>query len=303
MKSDKKFNWTRVAKWLGIIGLAILFSVIMWIVFDKSYFGLFRRIDSKIASELGGFIAGFVGIFWTAAGVILIYSTFNEQKELYEKQQFESTFFSLINTYHNLVINTKGKVGQSNNNTCGRPFFSAVLDDFRFGLKSDEFKRKLCRSNEIPEVRQFLEGLGKTPENMEMLPKPEYEIDEIAALWMLTDVSKEFIIAQYEFFYEKYQSQLGYIFRYLYNIFKFTIRERENHGDEKRYIDLIQAQLSSDELSLLFYNALSHNARSSKGEYNFHRWLDDFNFFENVDKNSLLREEHKRFYPNTRFKF
>jgi len=307
LRNLKNISWILIAKILGAIGLIILIASLLWIIFDYNYFGWFLRINSKTASELGGFISGFVGIFWTAAGVILIYATFNKQRELNDKQQFETAFFNLLSTYHNLVQNTSDNIDKNNDGNKqdfnGREFISAVLNEIKSGLSSTSFKIHLSRNTSIPEIKQFHKTLGKTEKNMEMLPKPEFEIDDMISKFESTDVSKEFIIAQYDYFYNKHQAKLGHIFRFLYNIFKFTIHERNRYNDQKRYIDLIQAQLSSDELALLFYNALSKNAKSSEGELRFYNWLENFNFFENIDKNSLLKKGHANFYPKTRFKF
>ena len=59
----------------------------------------------------------------------------------------------------------------------------------------------------------------------------------------------------YSAFYEDEQSNVGHYFRTLYNIVKFvdTSKARDKHT----YINLLRAQLSSNELLLLFYNCLS----------------------------------------------
>ncbi|PTB90929.1 hypothetical protein C9994_16455, partial [Marivirga lumbricoides] len=64
------------------------------------------------------------------------------------------------------------------------------------------------------------------------------------------------------------------------------------------YINLIQAQMSTYELGLIFYNALS--THGSK----MYEWLEDYHFLENIDKKGLLSPLlHTKFYPKTSFKF
>jgi hypothetical protein len=53
---------------------------------------------------------------------------------------------------------------------------------------------------------------------------------------------------------------------------------------------------------LIFYNVLSNNARTSDGILKFHNWLNFFDFFQNIDSDSLLNREHHNFY-STIFKF
>lgn len=298
----RNINWIFVAVVFGGLGLLIFIISMFWIIFDPQYFHLFTKIDSKTAYELGGFISGLVGIFWSAAGVILIYATFTKQKDLNEKQQFETAFFNLLNNYNNLVNNAHDEVDKENNHTkleyYGRSFLSAVLSEFKTGLLSPFFWESLRAKKEIPEIKEISEAYIRS------LTEAAWG----ATLWAFCksrnyDLSKEFVVFQYEFFYNKHSTQLGHIFRFLYNIFKFTIDERKTHHDEKRYIDLIQAQLSSDELGLLFYNALSNNAKTTNGELRFYDWLDKYNFFENIDQSSLLNVKHYSYYPNTTFKF
>ena len=56
-------------------------------------------------------------------------------------------------------------------------------------------------------------------------------------------------------FYDNHQSEFGHYFRSLYNIIKFI--DNSSVKDKRLYTNLVRAQLSSFELSLLFYNSLS----------------------------------------------
>lgn len=296
----KKNKWILVAIILGSIVLIILFTILLWIIFVNLYVVLFSKIDSKIASELGGFIAGFIGIFWTAAGVILIYVTFNEQRKLSEKQQFESAFFNLISTYHNIVSNTKGIV--LGRERIGRGLFSYVLRDLKHNIGLDQFYESICENDSIPEIKSFLKQCGIDKNSNTSVKDPKLEIRNHIETIELPPHSEEFIIALYEFIYKKHHSNLGHYFSFIYNIFKFTIEERAKYGDEKRYINLIQAQMSNDELALLFYNALSKYGKKSTGESTFYNWLNEYSFFENLDENSLIDRSHHKYYL-TLFKF
>lgn len=72
--------------------------------------------------------------------------------------------------------------------------------------------------------------------------------------------TEEGIIQNYNKFYEKYGDELGQYYRTLYNLFKLV--ERAEFLDEKMvYTNLVRAQLSRYELSLLFYNCLSDYGR------------------------------------------
>lgn len=62
-------------------------------------------------------------------------------------------------------------------------------------------------------------------------------------------------VFHYDFFYRDHQVELGHYFRMLYNIVKLV--HRTDGIDKRFYTNMIRAQLSSAELTLLFYNCLS----------------------------------------------
>ncbi len=277
------------------IGLIILLFSLYKIGADPNYFSWYGNLDSQTASELGGFLSGFVGIFWSAAGVILIYATFTAQKNQSEMQHFENQFFNLLNTYHSLVEKTKFK--ESNGETIeGRDYISRILKEFEDSYWDVPTYQQLIKQGKkhVPEVKQYYEKCGISEINIchsfktiDGCPQPgDY----------LYTSSKELFVELYCLVYQRHQSKLGHLFRFLYNIFKFVIEERIEKGDEFKYISFIQAQLSNDELGLLFYNALSPYAKSSSGKETFKNWLIQYDFFQNIGKDTLIDESHKSFY-------
>jgi hypothetical protein len=95
----------------------------------------------------------------------------------------------------------------------------------------------------------------------------------------------------YGFFFQKYHFALGHYFRHLYHILKFAFEFETKNKDfasiSKKYIDFIQAQMSSYELMLLFYNALS-----------FPKLLEliiHYNFLENLAEEDLVLKSHNCF--------
>lgn len=130
----------------------------------------------------------------------------------------------------------------------------------------------------------------------------EEYIDKQTKMKIETDVNKlEYIQMIYKLTYEDNQSQLGHFYRLIYNIVKYAISNRRGI-DEANYINLIQAILSNDILGLLFYNCLSPISYTSEGEPRFYNWLHDYNFFQNVARESIIDPIHTQFYPDTDFK-
>ncbi len=309
LKNIIKPNWISIAIIVGIVGLLILLFIIIWVIFDPEIYQTFHRLDLDKASKLGGFIAGIVGVFWSFAGIILIYATFQEQKKLYIKQKFESSFFNMLNIYHDIVNNTK--VGEMD----GRRFFSYILGKLKDGIVDQNTLSKLIEgdvnnliSDDPKNSRiKIIDSLKDHHFKQGVNEKSIFEIEEMdkinSSRSQKNELRKDQVNIIYEGIYKDYQSELGYYFRYIFNIFNFVIKERKKYDDDKFYINLIQAQMSNDELGLLFYNALSKNARTSKGEYRFFNWLDEYDFFQNIDEKSLFHPSHCEYYPKNKIKF
>lgn len=60
----------------------------------------------------------------------------------------------------------------------------------------------------------------------------------------------------YELFHQLYHDRIGHYFRNIYQVLKFI--DTSELEQKQFYANLLRAQLSSDELALLFYNCLSH---------------------------------------------
>ena len=108
---------------------------------------------------------------------------------------------------------------------------------------------------------------------------------------------QEDLNALYEQLFAEFQTPIGYYFRHLYNVVKF-VDQHDFLGDaeleaKKFYTNLVRAQLSSDELGLLFYNCLSD--RGAK----FKDLVEKYALFEDMPLDVLIKEEHQDLYdPN-----
>lgn len=179
------------------------------------------------------------------------------QNQTLQKQNFESSFFQFLGL-HNDIVNS-----MPYDNSChGRECFGRMLGEFRNIFLQDE---------EI-----FWDEWHKdSPEDR-----------------------RKFINHKYEKFFDQYQSQVGYYFRNLYNLVKFVDEKSDfpkDYKDKKPYTNLIRAQLSSDELGLLFYNCLSE--RGDK----FEKLVVKYALLEDMDFKVLIYEEHKSLYAESAY--
>ena len=188
------------------------------------------------------------------------------QNQTLQKQNFESSFFHLLSVHNDIVNSMEIPWGRTVYQ--GRQCFAYLLYEFRYNY--DEYKGA---------EEKFWIGMAQNPNKAEEL--------------ML-----ERINAKYEALFDKYQSRVGYYFRNLYNLVKFVDEKSDfpkDHKDKKPYTNLIRAQLSSDELGLLFYNCLSN--RGDK----FKKLVKKYALLEDMDFKVLINEEHKSLYDESAY--
>lgn len=123
----------------------------------------------------------------------------------------------------------------------------------------------------------FYTRLAKQYKETKMKAKGKYDDDNMLSL-------------SYKLFWEKHQVELGHYFRYLFNIVRFV---DESDFSDGPYMKLVRAQLSDQELLILFYNALSEQGKS------FKPYIYEHCLFDNLPTIRLLDRSHKgRFDEN-----
>lgn len=165
-----------------------------------------------------------------------------DQGKSIEKQNFESTFFHLLNTHNNIVSSIdlhsdKGKV--TTGRDCFRVFYTRLTKIFR--QNQQRFVNKTDR--------QMLDSAYRT-------------------------------------FWKDHQTELGHYFRYLFNIIRFLDESQYSEGP---YIKFLRAQLSDQELLLLFYNCLSPQGAP------FIEYVYRYELFDNLPKLRLLENQHQEY--------
>jgi hypothetical protein len=185
-----------------------------------------------------------------------------EQAKTQKLQQFESTFFNLLQLLHQIVRDitlqeTKKDVAKLMNdaqekevNITGRRCFEILYN-----------------------------RLGKFYERHHQLDIFENEIDVVQSAYLD--------------FYNRYQPIIGHYLMNLYYITKFIQEHAENIG---LYTDMLRSQLSSHELLLLFYHILSN-----KDGKKLKQFVEEYQFLRGLLIEDLLSMEHKELYAETAY--
>lgn len=173
-----------------------------------------------------------------------------------KQQRFENTFFSLLNLFNNIV----DSIEITGASRLGDP--PSVL------AKSRECFSRFVRefTSEYSRERELHSDMGH----------------------------RTLCVTAYEAFAGHRQAFVGHYFRTLYNIVKFiTTSEVDN---KQTYITILRAQLSSSELTLLFYNCIS-----KYGNEKFKPMVENFGLLENMDFSSLLDPKHRELFNESAF--
>lgn len=295
MKEKKIFK--RLAYLFIIIGGVLL----LWLFLSLYYFGYLKfsdEISIQYIGNIGSFIGG-VGVFFTLASVLLLYDTLSLQRKSLEEnrksfnvQNLENVFFNLTERNHSLrkdivyVDKSKDRIVVYK----GYELFDLIKEEYKSIYSS--LKSGKCIDDSL--IDKFT-GIDKA-------------IKEIKR----NHLSEEKIIKEsYRFIFTHYHNHIGHYFRNLYQVLTFlSIRKHDYCIVEEpdtsitvegvpsnyysisvsidNYAEYIQAQMSSSELFLLFYNTLCFDKMKMR--------IEEFELLENLCVEDLLDESHQQFY-------
>ncbi len=254
--------------------LVILLFTIAIIWFISGWF-LYSRQDRGTFGDMFGAVNA---LFSGLAFATLIYTIFLQKSELQlQRQELVLTRTELEGQKVQLSAQNDVLKVQNFENT----FFQLLrlLNDIINSIDLSDNQGRVTRGRDC--LTSFYRRLAQTYANEK---KVSVQQDE---LLLIQNV--------YDKFYEIHQTELGHYFRTLYNIIKFV--RYSNVQDKHNYTNLVRAQLSSQELLLLFYNGLSKH-----GIEKFKPLIEEFALLKTVPQNLLLnKESHTSLYKSGAF--
>lgn len=273
-----------------IVAILFIFSIIVFLKGES--LSIQYSPDTEKYSQYGNFIGGLLAsIFNFLTFILLLFTYFYQRGEseetralntqsltILKKQNFEDTFFKMLDNLIELIKNTSGPIYET-------PQFNSPTS-YEDGL---EYFSKLRK--------EFINWYFITGERHQA---PNMRIDIIKHV-DLKD-RDELILSAYNDFYDvffsKHHDRLGHLFRYMHNITKFTETSLvDSEINSSTYINILQSQLSDSFIALLYFNALSNKSKNSKNEFEFRERLDNFNFFENLRKGNKLDDFYIVSFP------
>lgn len=276
---------TSIKRWIWICGIAAFVLVVLGgIAWWQGHREFFAAGKPQLADwgNYGSYLQGTTASLWSLAGLLIIFVAFLAQKQQLLRQElelekqgkqfalqqhsiklqnFENSFFQLLNQQNQIVGTMRTNDGHSEARKCFEIWYREKL--------TYTFQNEWRKSAGMSQQRTIAD-------------------------------EKKYAIKCYEIFYKDYQHELGHYFRNLYHIFKFVNEtevlkdddEAVEYKNRKRYTSLARAQLSVYELCLLFYNGLG-----SEGE-KFLPLIKKYDLLENLHdrKNILLTAVHEKLY-------
>ena len=277
MKSGKnntgfKIEWRDllICSLLCAFFLIILFSVILFIrVFTP-------QSVSEDITDWGNY-SMCVGALFTFVSLVLVYFTYREQSEAYRKQ-------SEVNQQQLDKIQQQFELSQKEAQISNKMFFDSTF----FNLLNVQRQIHLeCVSDKYNEKGWENGVFCKIKENI----KKQYQ--KWKHTYTVADDVKNIIIEIYETSTDfsmktspneipsRYvENDIMYYFRNLYQIICHVHRSFLDEEEKKKYINIIQAQMSDEELLVMLFNVIHYTSKNGNKDYL--KILDDYGFFENL---------------------
>ena len=291
--------------WISAIGALII--LLTFIAYAMNGYISKEKLDTEKLGHFGDFIGGLVGVMFTFIATLLIYFTYISQKkelelsrELFSKQNFENTFFNMLNVHRELrkeISFDTSKASLLKNDAKiikGKSFFEFAHKDFT------ELWKKEYVEYETPK---------DDPHSHSPLQNYKYEnsffisdsLNVKSSINLTVDEHLEFVIEKYNIFWKNYANYLGDYFRNIYHILKYISNEKKNelknvsssskkkiiNKKYKKYADILQSQMSYSELFFMFYNAQKYTKVKP--------YIKEFDFVENLTIKNLLNYKHEKF--------
>lgn len=265
----------------GFIAYGLLCSCIALSISNED---IVSKIESNLGDNFGDFMSGTIGIFLAFVSTIFLFITFKaQQKQSKEakddafRARFEGTFFNMLSMYYNVRAEGDKQIRQFSK--CGSNNMS------EFYVKFKEYYRGALNRN-----NNFSSAMNALEENY--IQETKFQ----TALYDLGNLYDEYVDEQ--------GCNAGFYFRYVHNLISFVLKHWEgNPEDIHTYLNFIQAEMSDEELGLLFYDCISNKGQDKNHQYRFKQNLDDNSFLENISENTLLSRTHYKLFPKTNFRF
>ena len=262
-------------------------NILLIILLLASFIGIFVIICLGLSEKKDvSFWLSCVSVFVAITNAILLFITLksqvegtNNQKQAFEQERFETTFFNLLDNHRNLteklsvsVMFLKENLQIDNIRLEGRSFFSFAIKEIAYiqeSLKSKYYSGQFDTQSDnksidaIEQNHTSIDAEGLLDKELEKKLIENYDHQRIKFTNLMYNISndkwnkihnsddKETISV--DIFYKTMFPQYNHYIRSLNNLLDFAKRR------EGGYLHIITSQMSEDELSYISHHALIDN--------------------------------------------
>jgi hypothetical protein len=265
---------TRNKKIVGWLFPLLLFGFVLF-VWVLTWIFLVGRPDRGTFGDMFGSVnALFSGLAFAA----LIYTIFLQRRELkLHHQEIELTHKEVKAQVEQL---------QAQNATLNKQNFENTF--FELLRLQNDITNSIdlnAKEGRVIKGRDCFEELYKKFSGLWNKRKPEHR----------GAAERERINGTYLAFYENYRPEIGHYFSNLYNVIKFV--DTSDVGHKKLYTNFVRAQLSSFELAMIFYSALTELDKGGK----FKTLIEKYALLKSLPVSQLLSPDHLELYDGNAY--
>lgn len=262
-------------------------------------FGFINSLFSGLA--LTGII---ISIYFQQIELSLQRKELSDTRKEFKEQNFQTTFFNLLKTQRQLADEINCKIfflrsydQEIDSTVVGRQFFITSKHEMKRIIKALENKKyiKYTKWDEYDDYeyqpQSSWEAEDLTENRQVAFTFYNYNISsDIFDNYKKSSTFDKSLIV-YNIFFEKYRYVIGHYFRHLYHILNFLEKYEKVQNDsvEKKEIlnfsNYIQAQMSTPEMFLLYYNCLKFLKMKNL--------VIKYNLLENLSLKDLISQDHK----------
>jgi Putative phage abortive infection protein len=236
-------------------------------------------------SQFGSFFGGTAGPLLSFLALVAIALTLWVQSVAYRNtakaleaerassalRDFRTSVFDLLRLYNDIVLAIHLRRALTHEVTAeGRSCFQEFYNQFKSAYQKTKREREVDATKIVHDI---------------VAGEPSVGVRKIS--------ETELLRIAYEVFFRDHQHEVGHYFRTLYRIVRFI---DEGAVDGKRwYTGILRAQLSTFEITLLFYNCLSDVGRD------FKRYVEKYCLLDNLNCDLLIDTSHRGLYAENAY--
>ncbi len=269
-----------IEKWL--IGFAVFFALSGFLVFIGVTVSLILNLYNKPGSSgsdylgnIGSFTGGVVGALWSLVSVLLFYVTLRlQQKEItLQRHELEMTREEIKGQKEQMVLQNQTLRQQNFENT-----FFHLLKLHNNLVNELDLREATGTRNVLANGRECFLIYYKRLESYIIMANRENGTS-------VNKASLDATVKGYVTFFDANQNNLDNYFRSLCQLLHFIDTSSIDISDS--YAQFIIAQLSSHELSILFYSGLNMTDGIKLKNY-----IEKFGLLQNLDESLVFNKEH-----------